>query len=232
MRRLQSGTHYILRNVLRKYRWACLATIMACSHSALAFEQLTEAQSWIYDRAHLANTERGQVLNYHLAGKGAGENSTQLIDDHASVSVKATHPDGSRDVEVDFLSEDRHIPLPPFAGYRGNPIIIAMLEHIAQSMSARSGGGALYFRNRIRDALASEELELTENSTRYNNADISTTLVTIHPFAKDQHLAADDVLREASIDIELSDDIPGGVVSVAVNARKNEEIFARRLSLM
>lgn len=225
---MQSDTYYSLR----PYLWACLAILIASSPAAWAFDKLTEAQSWVYDRGHLANTDEGQILKYRLVGEGAGENQTQSIEDQASVSVKATHSDGRRDVEIDFLSEDRHIALPPFSGYRGNPIIIAMLEHIAQSMSARSGGGALYFRNRIRDALASEDVELQKKNTRYNNTDILATVLTFYPFVEDQHLAADDILRQASIDIELSDDIPGGVVSVAVTARNDDQVFERLLSLM
>ena len=228
MRRTQSDATYLLR----PYVWTCLAIIMLCSASAMAFEKLTEAQSLIYDRGHLANTEQGQILNYRLVGEGARDEQAPSFEDQASVTVKATYEDGRRDVEVDFLTDERHIALPPFSGYRGNPIIIAMLEHIAQSMSARSGGGALYFRNRIRDAIASENVDLQEKSTSYNNSDILATVLTIHPFMKDQHLAADDILRQASIDIELSDDIPGGVVSVAVTARQNDEVFERLLSLM
>lgn len=228
MRRMQSDTNYLLRPFIG----ACLAIIMACSSSALAFEKLNEAQTWVYDRGHLANTEQGQILKYRLVGEGAGDNQVQMIEDQASVSVKATHSDGRRDVEIDFLSEERHIALPPFSGYRGNPIIIAMLEHIAQSMSARSGGGALYFRNRIRDALASENVKLQKQNTSYNNTDILATVLTFHPFMDDQHLAEDDILRQVSIDIELSDDIPGGVVSIAASARKNDQVFERLLSLM
>ncbi len=228
MRRMQPGTN----DYLRTCTWTCLAFLIVCSLPAMAFEKLTEAQSWIYERGHLANTEQGQILNYRLVGEGAVGGPIQSIEDQASVSVKGTHADGRRDVEIDFLSEERHISLPPFSGYRGNPIIIAMLEHIAQSMSARSGGGALYFRNRIRDALASEDVQMQEKNTQYNNTDILATVLTIHPFTEDQHLAADDVLRQASIDIELSDDIPGGVVSVAVTARKNDQIFERLLTLM
>ena len=228
MRRIQSDANYFLR----PHTWTCLAIIVLCSASAMAFEKLTEAQSLIYDRGHLANTEQGQILNYRLVGEGARDEQAPSFEDQASVTVKATYEDGRRDVEIDFLTDERHIALPPFSGYRGNPIIIAMLEHIAQSMSARSGGGALYFRNRIRDAIASENVELQEKSTSYNNGDILATVLTIHPFVKDQHLAADDLLRQASIDIELSDDIPGGVVSVAVTARQNDEVFERLLSLM
>ncbi len=107
-----------------------------------------------------------------------------------------------------------------------------MLEHIAQSMSAKSGGGALYFRNRIRDAIASKDVELEEHTVGYQNNEYLATRLTVYPFLEDQHLGADDVLRQARINIDLSDDVPGGVISVNVSARKDDQVFERSLSLM
>ena len=196
---------------------------------AHAFEKLTEAQSWIYDRGHLANTTQGQILSYHYIAQDATE---QNVDDEASVAIMGEHDDGRRDVEIDFLSEDRHLPLPVFNGYRGNPVIIAMLEHIAQSVSARSGGGALYVRNRIRDALASEKVMVETQQLRYNDRDVVATRITFHPFTDDVHLSGDQLIRQSKFNIDLSDDVPGGVLQVKVTARHDEQIFERTLSLI
>jgi len=196
---------------------------------AHAFEKLTEAQSWIYDRGHLANTTQGQILSYHYTAQDATE---QNVDDEASVAIMGEHDDGRRDVEIDFLSEHRHLPLPVFNGYRGNPVIIAMLEHIAQSVSAESGGGALYVRNRIRDALASEKVMVETQQLRYNDRDVVATRITFHPFTDDVHLSGDQLIRQSKFNIDLSDDVPGGVLQVKVTARHEEQIFERTLSLI
>jgi len=196
---------------------------------AHAFEKLTEAQSWIYDRGHLANTTQGQILSYHYT---AQDDTEQNVDDKASVAIMGEHDDGRRDVEIDFLSEDRHLPLPVFNGYRGNPVIIAMLEHIAQSVSAESGGGALYVRNRIRDALASEKVMVETQQIRYNDRDVVATRITFHPFTDDVHLSGDQLIRQSKFNIDLSDDVPGGVLQVKVTARHDEQIFERTLSLI
>lgn len=196
---------------------------------ASAFEKLTEAQSWIYDRGHLANTTQGQILSYRYTAQDATE---QNVGDEASVAVTGEHDDGRRDVEIDFLSEDRHLPLPAFNGYRGNPVIIAMLEHIAQSVSAHSGGGALYVRNRIRDALASEKVMVETQQLRYNDRDVVATRITFQPFTDDVHLSGDQLMRQSTFNIDLSDDVPGGVIQVKVTARHDEQVFERTLSLI
>lgn len=196
---------------------------------ANAFDELNKAQSWIYDRNHLANTTEGQTLTYDYVGADGG--AEQEIADQASVMVVAEHDDGRRDVEVDFLSDERHIALPPFQGFKGNPVIIAMLEHIAQSMSAHSGGGALYFRNRIRDSLASEEVEMKQTSISLAGNEYDATSLTFYPFVGDEHLADNELMKATKFSIELSDDVPGGVISVQVSSRTDGEIFERKLSL-
>jgi len=193
-----------------------------------AFEELNEAQSLIYDRGHLANTTEGQTLTYSYVSK---DDMGDAIDDKASLLVVASHDDGRRDVDLDFLSGDRHLNLPPFKQFRGNPIIIAMLEHIAQNMSELSGGGALYFRNRIRDALASDKVELDRAPVSVAGEEYEGTTLVFYPFAGDEHLADNELMKASEFSIALSDDVPGGVISVKVTSRIDDAVFERTLSL-
>jgi len=205
-----------------------LLTILLTALPASAFDKLTKAQSWIYDRGHLANTAQGQVLSYQYSSV---DEATAGIDDEASISITAIHDDGRRDVTVDFLSDERHLPLPPFSGFRGNPVIIAMLEHIAQSISAQTGGGALYFRNRIRDALASENVELQESKVTYNDNEYTATIISFYPFINDEHIGANELVRQSRFNIEISDDVPGGVFRIEAIASRDTEVFERTLLL-
>jgi hypothetical protein len=196
--------------------------------AATAFDGLTPAQAWIYDRSHLANTEKGQSLAYAYSGTDDDNNT---ITDAAQLSIVASSDADRRDVEVEFLSGERHLPLPVFKGYRGNPMIIAMLEHVAQSLSTQTGGGALYFRNRIRDALASEDVELVEQVATYNDQEIDSVVMTFYPFTNDQYLGDNTLLKQARFTIRLSNEIPGGLVSVDVSAQEGDKAFKRNLSI-
>lgn len=204
-----------------------LATIIT-SGQIHAFDELNEAQSLIYDSNHLANTSQGQILNYLYA---AEDIATQSVTDKASLSITASHDDGRRDIDIDFLSDERHLPLPSFSGYRGNPVIIAMLEHIAQSISTQTGGGALYFRNRIRDALASEDVELEQRKIRYNDRELAATRITFYPFTRDQYIGSNELMSQSRFSIDLSDGVPGGVFMVQVKASHETQVFERTLSL-
>ena len=204
-----------------------LAIFLTSGH-ANSFDKLTEAQTWIYDHSHMLNTSKGQVLTYRYSSQ---DEPSLSVDDEASLSVTATHEDGRRDIKINFLNDERHLPLPPFSGFRGNPVIIAMLEHIAQSVSSQTGGGALYFRNRIRDALASEDVELEEKIITYQDGEFTATSITFYPFINDKHIGANELVRQSRFSIELSDDIPGGVFKVEATASRDAEVFERTLLL-
>lgn len=209
-----------------------LALFTVIAGSAHAFEKLTEAQSWIYERPHMANTITGQVIKYRYYSTESGD-ETGPVDDVASVTVVNALEDDKRDVVVDFLSDDRRMPLPDFNGYRGNPVIIAMLEHIAQTIGRETDGGALYFRNRIRDALASEDTSVLEKPVQLDDLQISATVVAFSPFVSDPYLKAHPDYLNASFELIFSDEVPGGVISVTMEStRDNETLFHRELLII
>lgn len=195
---------------------------------SVAFEKLTEAQSWIYDHSHLSNTHEGQILEYRYTG---ADDAQSVTDDVAKLAINTEADDDRRNVNVDFLSGDNRLSLPPFENFRGNPIIIAMLEHVAQSMGNMTGGGVLYFRNRIRDALASEDVKLENASLPFHDKQVPATTLTFQPFVNDAYLKSDPLLKEAEFTIHLSDEVPAGVLYIGVKADSADQRFERQLTL-
>ena len=195
---------------------------------AQGFDKLSEAQSWVYDTGHLANTSEGQSVRYVYTSSDTASNDTN---DAATLKIVKSGDEGRRDVELEFLTAERHLPLPEFTGYRGNPVIIAMLEHVAQSIGAETGGGVLYFRNRIRDALASNDVVIETGAARYADQEISTTTLTFSPFANDTYLENESVFREAQFNIQFSEQVPAGLVQIAILANTDDQTFNRILAI-
>lgn len=181
-----------------------------------AFEELNPVQSLVYDSAHLANTSASQVVGYHYSFRDGA--SDEMIEDEVRLVVKNKRDSERRDVSVEFLSDDRRIVLPNFDNYRGNPVVIAMLEHLAQTMGRDTGGGALYFRNRIRDSLASDSVKLVEGvkdesvESLYPYSDYSE--FTLQPFVGDPFLIERPEYTQAKITMRFSDAVPGRLVFV------------------
>ncbi len=197
-----------------------------CAH---AFDDLSDAQNLIYDLPHLANVDAGRVIRYSYESRGVDQDS---ITDMTTLLVKKVHQDERRDVTIEFLSGERHMFLPPFDAYRGNPVIIAMLEHVAKSMGNATGGGTLYFRNRFRDGLASDAVNIKHKKDRYQDQDIKTTELSFTPLANDTYLANRPEYTSARFTITLSDDVPGGVLGIRVESEpKGTPAFFKNLEL-
>jgi hypothetical protein len=202
-----------------------LISLVAFTGTAHSFENLTAAQNLVYGTAHLSNTVAGQKINYRYHSQIATDD---IIADRVSLSIKKTHKDNKRDVVLDFLSAERHMAFPDFNAFRGNPVIIAMLEHSAQSFGRETGGGALYFRNRIRDALAKKNTQIEQITVVYGGRTIGATRVFFSPFAGDVYLVEKPEYTQANFTITLSDDVPGGVVSIAVKSSQNDVTYFKR----
>lgn len=199
-----------------------LISLVAFTGTAHSFENLTAAQILVYDTAHLSNTVAGQQINYRYYSQIATDD---IIADRVSLSIKKSHEDNKRDVGLDFLTGERHLALPDFNAFRGNPVIIAMLEHIAQSFGRETGGGALYFRNRIRDALAKENTQIVQITVEYGDRTIGATRLIFLPFSGDVYLVENPEYTLANFSITLSDDVPGGVVGISVKSSQNDVTY-------
>jgi len=192
-----------------------VAAAISPAHVVHAFDDLNAAQTLVYDRPHLAGTRAGDEIVYRYAASVGGATA---VDDRATLAVDAESDAERRDVTLDFLHDERRLELPPFERYRGNPVLIAMLEHVAQSLAASAGGGALYVRNRIRDGFAREDTRIEEGRVLHDGTEISTVALSFEPFSDDAFLGRRPGYRDATIRIVLSDDVPGGVLAIGARS--------------
>lgn len=216
---------------LRSLRYLAIVSLaVVCAFTigtASAFEELTEAQKLVYERPHLANTSDGQTITYQYTATEAGK---QVVEDVATLSINGVGEKELRDVEIDFLTAERRLVLPPFNGWRGNPIIIAMLEHTAQSIGQATGGGALYFRNRIRDTMAGKATSIETDQREWKGQDIEVTTLTFSPFVGDEFIEANPEFLDTEFVIILSEDVPGGLLELQLGANHSPELaFSKRI---
>lgn len=206
------------------------AAVVLCSSSLFAFESLNDAQTLIYDTAHLQNTSATQTVNYEYIHTDT--ESGETITDKVRLSVLKEREADRRDVSIDFLSEERRMPLPNFDDYRANPVIIAMLEHLAQTMGRDTGGGVLYFRNRIRDGLAGEDIKIISAAAAPESDLPAYKEFVIKPFVKDPYLAERPEYTEAQISLRFSEAVPGQLLSIKlVSGPEKEPLLVRELTL-
>ena len=197
--------------------------------SAAAFDELNEPQTLIYDTDHLTKTVEGSAIKYNYKLQREGEES---LTDEVTLVIAKERDENRRDVSVNFLSGDHKLHLPDFDNYRGNPVIIGMLEHLAQSMGFDSGGGALYFRNRIRDQLASKEVVVSQresDNVAGSGEKIRLTEFSFAPLHNDPYVRDKPELTESKITLTFSEDVPGHLVSIAYKSGPEKKPQSNRL---
>ena len=202
-------------------RFFAVLLLLQIPLAAYSFDQLTEPQLLVYETSHLKETREGSAISYTYLVEKLDTNES--IEDKVSLSILKEHEDDRRDVSLEFLSGEFNLPLPDFQKYRGNPVIIGMLEHIAQMLGRETGGGTLYFRNRIRDRLADEKIEIVKSELEVSgdsdgnsggNGKQVQTSFSFSPLANDPFVAENIALTESVITLTFSEDVPGNVVSI------------------
>ncbi len=223
----QTTLYHRVANLLTRCA-AAIGLMLVCT-TVVAFDELNEAQTLLFNSPHLMNTQDGQSISYRYRSEIEEE---EPIEDVVTLSVTAQVDDERRDVKIDFLTDEKRMILPPFPGYRGNPVLMAMLEHVVRGIGEDTGGGTLYFRNRIRDALASDKVSVEKKKMSVNDNEVDTTVVQFQPFENDQNIASDSIYGDAVFTITLSDTVPGGIVGVGVNASHDgQPAFSQQLTI-
>ncbi|HEU0157201.1 MAG TPA: hypothetical protein VFQ82_14095 [Stellaceae bacterium] len=168
---------------------------------------LSQAQTALFATNHLAAISRPETLDYTFRHDGA-----EPYGDTVSLSVRAVHEDGSKDVAVAFLSGSRRVEMPEVARFHGNPLIMYFLEWDVRAMQRATGGAAVYFRNRIRDAFAEAQ---TEDATiTIDGRKQPATMIVLQPYLHDPAVARFAGLRDKTYRFVLAKAVPGMVYEI------------------
>jgi hypothetical protein len=169
------------------------------------------AQFALFESNHLKEISRPTVLDYSFRHRGGSEGD---YEDKVSADIRAVRPDGRKDVWVEFLSGDHHVNYPPALGFNGNPLLMFFLEHDVTEMGAATGGGAQYFRSRIREAfLVGAALHSVEVSI--DGAPRHATEIEVVPFRDDPNLTRFPAIGGKTYRFILSDAVPGSIYEIS-----------------
>ena len=190
---------------------AALAFALSASTPGMAETErpLSSAQAVLFATDHLHAIDAPTIIRYSFAASG----SAGGFADRVAIGIEP-RPDGTKDVNIDFLSGERHLPFQPVSGFKGNPVLMFFLERDVLEMRKVTGGSALYFRNRIRDAFLTRA-EIRPVNVAVDGKELSATEVTVVPFRDDPMIARFAAFREKSYRFVLVDAVPGSVYQIA-----------------
>lgn len=178
---------------------------------------LSPAQIALFESNHLKSVQGPIVLQYnysHTAPAGS-------FADAVAIGIEP-HSDGTKDVRVDFLGGNRHMPFAPALGFNGNPILMFFLEHDVAGMRKATGGSTQYFRNRIRQAFV-DRAEILPTSFPFRGKEETGTEITLTPFRDDPMIARFGRLRDKSYRFVLSNAVPGTIYQLATTVPPDDD---------
>jgi hypothetical protein len=172
---------------------------------------LSAAQIALFESNHLQDIGKPVVLEYTFRHQGgiAGD-----FEDKVTADIRTIHPDGKKDIWIEFLTGPHHVNFPPALGFNGNPLLMFFLEHDASEMREATGGAAQYFRNRIRQAFV-DKAEMHSVDITYDGKPEKATEIALAPFHDDPQFAQVPAVRDKTYHFILADGVPGRVYQIS-----------------
>lgn len=199
-----------MRNIARLMgTMLALMALMAAAPPPAPAQPLSPAQIALFETPHLANIGAAVRIDYAFRREEAGR---PTVEDRITMAVDAPRPDGRHDVRPEFLTGDRHIAYPSAPGFLGNPLLMFALDRDTRELAAATGGGASWFRNRIRQALADGASVRDTTLPATGTAEPApATEIEITPF---QGEARARRYQERRYVFLLAPSIPGGIAEI------------------
>jgi len=164
--------------------FATSAAMLLCFSSAALYadEKISEAETLLFETNHLKKITKPEKLHYIFVKSGTLEQSFQ---DDVQVSIDKITPDGGKYVTTEFFSGPKRINFPPIEEAKGNPVLVFFLERDIREMERLTGGRSLYFRHRIRMALA-DHAEVRSVKIAYDGKEVDAKEIKITPYLNDE----------------------------------------------
>ena len=172
---------------------------------------LSPAQLALFETPHLRNVAGPETLDY-----GYVQDSPAGFTDRIAVHVRQVNADGTKDLSFDYLTGAHQVWFPELDHFRGNPLLMLVLERDTQQMKEAVGLSAAYFRNKVRASFVDAA---SVSSTTFTLAGAATpaTAITVHPFASDQRLERIPSLQAKSYTFVLADAVPGTLAEIRID---------------
>src|SRR4051794_39186981 len=115
-------SHFLLPVVIAFALMSCLAICVPAVRAQTPYvppgaedrRPLSAAQVALFETAHLGNVTRPTTLRYTYCRVGP-----EGFTDAVAVDVRSINADGTKDVNVDYLTGPRQVVFPPFDHFRG-----------------------------------------------------------------------------------------------------------------
>ena len=173
-------------------------------------DELSRANQALFTANHLETIKEPVALLYDFEKSGSLEDG---FSDKVIATITDILPSGRKNMSFKFLTGKQKIRFDNIHETEGNPVFMLFLERDAREMQRMTGGNALYFRNRIRQGLASTN-EIKPTTFTFDGKEYKGREIDVHPYAEAELKARFKRFSDKTYTFILSDEIPGGIYQV------------------
>ena len=181
---------------------------------------ISAANKLLFGTNHLESITEPVQLVYGFKRTGMIGKS---FEDKVIINIKKVLPSGRKNLSFRFLTGRHKIRFPSAVGVNLNFVFQAFLENDVQKMQRQTGGSALFFRNRIRHALAGNS-QVVPATLDFNGKTYEGEKIIVKPFSKksvaivsgsEKLYSRFSKYEGKSYIFTLSDQIPGGFFQIS-----------------
>lgn len=175
--------------------------------------QAGEAQDRLFALGALEGVGTGETLVYDFSRRGTypGDEPAKLDQGEARLTIEPPDAEGGPRAIAEVRDGETVIgQFNPFPVDAGNPMFMVFMEEAVTTMATLTGGSPFYIRNRMREALGSQNA-VEETTISFDGRDVPARVLTFQPFRNDENAnKMGPAFVDLTIRFTMSDEIPGG----------------------
>ncbi len=197
---------------------AALAALAALGMGTAAAQQISPAETLLFETDHLARLKAPATLVYAFRKESNFEPGFK-----DEVRLDLARVNGKLSAALHFLTGEHKQDIPALDEAHGNPVLLGFLERDIAEMKRLTGGSTSYFRKRIRMALA-EGAKVSLEPITYQGKTVQAQAVRIQPYLDDPMHARFEKYLHKTYTFVLSEQVPGGLYQLRSSLGKPETV--------
>jgi hypothetical protein len=190
--------------------------------------EITGANKLLFGTDHLESITEPLQLVYDFKKSGT---LGKTFDDEIVITIKKVLSSGRKNISFRFLTGKNKIRFPSANGVNTNFVFQAFLENDVREMKHQTGGSALFFRNRIRHALAGNS-QVVSTTFDFDGKTYEGKKIIVKPFSKKSialFSGSEDMYSrfskygERTYVFVMSDQIPGSFFQISTVTPGDDE---------
>tara|TARA_B100000989_G_scaffold174978_1_gene131199 strand:+ start:1651 stop:2463 length:813 start_codon:yes stop_codon:yes gene_type:complete len=172
-------------------------------------KEMSSANVELFIKPHLETIDEPSRIFYKFTKESTREDN---FIGNVVINIVKIDEERKKYITFRYLKGRNKVRFPPQIGAKGNPIFMLFFERDARDMQRLTGGNALFYRSRIRHAIAATQVKDIE--IELGNRTISAKEIYFKPFQTTKLKNRVSRYKDKEFRVILAEDIPGYIYKI------------------